>query len=117
MSETVLYCRTANGGMEMINQQLESLRQYGKDKGYAIAAEYNDCNMNGTEINRPELQKLLNDIRAGKVKRIIVNDLSRLARNLLLFVELDRLFENNGVELISVKDSDFTDTAFNKEIS
>lgn len=45
--------------------------------------EISDDGFSGTNMNRPGIQKLLRLVEAGKVRTIIVRDLSRLARNYL----------------------------------
>ena len=117
MNGAVVYCRTANGGTGVIESQLEMLQWYGKDKGYAITAEYCDCNASGADLNRPELQRLLNDIRVGAVNRVIVRDLSRLARNFLHTNELISVFDNYGVELVSVNDGGAINMDWTKQVS
>jgi len=110
-NDTVIYCRTASSGVDGISNalQLDSLRQYGQSMGYSPIAAYCDWNESGITLDRPYLQKLLADIRAGAVKRVIVKDLSRLARNSYHLHELMRLFREHGVELVSVNDGGAVD--------
>ena len=117
MNGAVVYCRTANGGVGVIEQQLEKLRWYGKENGFNITAEYCDCNVSGLDIDKPELQKLMNDISAGEVDCLIVCDLSRLARNFLHTNELIGVFDKYGVELISVNDGGAIDMEWTKQLS
>ena len=116
MSGTVIYCRTANGGMEAIERQLEISRRYGEDNGYTITDEYLDCDESGITIDRPELQRLLSDIHDGKVSRVIVDEPARLARNYLLNCELMGIFCKYGVEYISVANGGEIDMTWEKEI-
>ena len=46
-----------------------------KDKGYS-----------GKNTDRPEFQKLLGEIRKGRVRRVIVYKLDRISRSILCFV-------------------------------
>ena len=59
----------------------------------------------GTRMDRPGMERLLADVRAGVVKRVVVWRLDRLGRTakglLDLFDELDRA----GVALVSLRDS------------
>ena len=43
--------------------------------------EYVDDGFTGTNFNRPSMENLLSDIRAEKIKAVIVKDLSRLGRD------------------------------------
>jgi len=67
MNDTVIYCRTASGGVDEIANalQLDSLNQYGQSMGYSPSAAYCDWNESGKTLDRPYLQKLLADVRAG----------------------------------------------------
>ena len=115
MNNTVIYCRTANCDMEIIERQLEVLNRYVQKTGYVYSAVYCDCNESGATLDRPNMLKLLNDIRAGEVKRIIVKDLSRLARSHYHFYKLINIFYEYGVELISVNDGGFVDIEWAKK--
>ncbi len=67
---------------------------------------YIDDGYSGTDFNRPEFKRLLNDIKNKKVNTIIVKDLSRLGRN---YIELGNYIENIfpmlKVRFISINDS------------
>jgi DNA invertase Pin-like site-specific DNA recombinase len=65
---------------------------------------YRDHGENGTNLDRSGLRMLLDNVRTGIVKRVIVSDLSRLARSFVLTNELMILFFACGVEIISFND-------------
>ena len=109
MNNTVLYCRTANSDKSVLESQLKSLYQYGRMNGYEPNTEYCDWNESGLTLDRPSMQKLLADIRAGEVKRIIVKNLSRFSRNLFHINELNHLFCEHDVEVVSVNDGGVID--------
>ena len=117
MSDTVLYCHTASGGTDAIKSQFELLLRFSQKVGYSPTSAYFDCNESGVTLDRPGMQMLLTDIRAGKVKRVIVKDLSRLARSLFNSQELIGVFNKYGVELISVNDGGLMDLGFARELS
>ena len=54
-----------------------------KDKGYS-----------GKNTDRPEFQKLLGEIRKGRVRRVIVYKLDRISRSILDFANMMELFLN-----------------------
>ncbi len=107
--KTVLYCRTASGGEIAVSSQKDIMRRYCELNGYNIKEIYCDCNVSGLTLTRPSLQKLYHDIRSGDVKRIIVTNLSRLARNLQHINELVHLLSKYGVELIAINDGGLVD--------
>ena len=55
-----------------------------KDKGYS-----------GKNTDRPEFQKLLGEIRKGKVRRVIVYKLDRISRSILDFATMMELFQES----------------------
>ena len=104
MSNTVIYCRTANSGADAQEQQLEMLNQYSQKMGYAPIKAYCDWNTSGVTLDRPYMNRLLSEVRAGEVKRVVVKDLARLSRNYLQNDELLNLFREHNVELVSMND-------------
>ena len=61
-----------------------------KDKGYS-----------GKNTDRPEFQKLLGEIRKGRVRRVIVYKLDRISRSILDFANMMELFQEYDVEFVS----------------
>ncbi len=71
-----------------------------------VCSERVDDGYSGASFDRPDFQRMMEDVRAGKINCIIVKDLSRFGRN---FVEsgryIDQIFPFLGVRFISVNDS------------
>ena len=57
---------------------------------YVVYDTYVDDGFSGTDFNRPGIQKLLQDMRDGKINMVIVKDLSRLGRN---YIEVGNYIE------------------------
>ena len=67
--------------------------------------EFSDDGWSGTNFERPQVKALLHLARQGKVKNILVKDLSRWGRNYPEVSEyLDQIFPFLGVRFISVND-------------
>ena len=67
---------------------------------------YIDEGVSGRTFERPNFQRMLKDAEAGKVKCIIVKDLSRLGRNVIdTGFYAERIFPSLGVRLISINDN------------
>lgn len=66
---------------------------------------YEDNGKKGTNFDRPEFNRLMDDVRAGKVKCVLVKDLSRFGRDYIEAGEyLEKIFPFLGVRFISITD-------------
>jgi DNA invertase Pin-like site-specific DNA recombinase len=109
---TALYCRVANANAESIAIQEAVLRRYAEEHGYGVFKVYHDSGMGGIALDRPGLQLMLRDIESGIVKRIIISDFVRLARDYITAYKLKKIFDMYGVELVSVRDIGAMDNAY-----
>ena len=67
---------------------------------------YTDDGYTGTDFDRPDFQRMLNDLRAGIINCVIVKDLSRFGRNYVGVGEyLEHIFPLLNVRFISVSDN------------
>ena len=62
---------------------------------------YEDSGFSGKNINRPAMEKLLNDIESGIISKVICYKLDRISRSILDFNKLLVLFQKNKVEFVS----------------
>ena len=67
-----------------------------------LRAKYDDGGFSGGNTDRPALQRLLEDVRAGKVDIIVVYKVDRLTRSLADFAKLVELFDQHDVSFVSV---------------
>lgn len=63
--------------------------------------EYTDRGFSGKDTNRPGFEKMMGDIRSGKIKRVIVYKLDRISRSILDFANMMEVFQKYGVEFVS----------------
>ncbi|MCT4635381.1 MAG: recombinase family protein [Rickettsiales bacterium] len=66
---------------------------------------YNDGGYSGGNMERPGLQKLLQDIRDGKIDCIVVYKIDRLTRSLLDFAEIIKLLDECKCSFVAVTQS------------
>jgi DNA invertase Pin-like site-specific DNA recombinase len=114
------YCRLSkddvNGGSDSssIISQKTMLEKYARDNGWSLFDYYVDDGYSGTNYNRPDFQRMIEDIEAGKINLVVVKDLSRLGRNYLLTGQYtDIYFPDRGVRFIAVNDGIDTKNADN----
>ena len=72
-------------------------------EGWVLARNrYDDGGFSGGSMERPALQELLADIRAGRLDIVVVYKVDRLTRSLADFARLVELFDAQGVSFVSV---------------
>ena len=89
-----------------IETQMELMRGFVEEAEDIVVQEtYSDASFTGTTFERPGFERMMGDIRNGKINCVIVKDLSRLGRN---YVEagnyIERVFPFLDVRFISVND-------------
>ena len=107
---TALYCRLSQddkqeGDSNSIINQKKILKKYALDRGYTNIQFYIDDGVSGTTFNRVGFQSMIADVETGKVKRVIVKDMSRLGRDYLqvgMYTEI--FFPEHDVHFIAVND-------------
>lgn len=67
-----------------------------------IADRYDDGGISGGTMERPALQRLLQDIRDRRVDVVVVYKIDRLTRSLMDFSKIVEIFDANGVCFVSV---------------
>src|SRR5262249_29237667 len=70
-----------------------------------IPGRYDDGAFSGASLERPALQQLLADVRAGKIDIVLVYKVDRLTRSLADFAKLIELFDAHDVSFVSVTQS------------
>jgi len=86
-----------------------------KSEGWvALPDAYNDGGFSGGTLNRPGLQRLLDDVREGLVDVIVVYKIDRLSRSLADFAKLVELFDAQKVTFVSVTQAFNTTTSMGR---
>lgn len=88
--------------MDGIKAQEDAVRQFAKYNGYEVTKVYKDDGKTGTNADRSGLQNLLRDAETGAFQYVLVWKIDRLARNVLLTLNLEKQLAANGVRIISV---------------
>ena len=87
---TALYERLSrddeiNGESNSIVNQKKMLEKYALEQGFTNLRHYSDDGWSGTNFERPDWKRLLDDIENGLVGTVIVKDMSRIGRNEVLY--------------------------------
>lgn len=101
-----------------LDAQRESSEQYVASQagnGWILLDDrYDDGGYSGGTLERPALQRLMGDIRAGKVDLVIVYKADRLCRSMAKFYNLLEFFERYNVNFVSVTEHFNTSTAMGR---
>jgi len=101
-----------------LDAQYDASSAYIKSQAHAgwtlIKARYDDGGYSGGSTDRPDLQRLLEDIRARKIDVIVVYKVDRLTRSLADFAKLVELFDAQGVSFVSVTQQFNTTTSMGR---
>jgi site-specific DNA recombinase len=101
-----------------LDAQYEAASAYIKSQAHAgwtlIRSRYDDGGYSGGSTDRPDLQKLLDDIRARKIDVIVVYKVDRLTRSLADLAKLVELFDSHGVSFVSVTQQFNTTTSMGR---
>lgn len=105
-----IYCRLSKdddrpGESMSIETQRSMLTEYCEKNKYAIFDIYIDDGFTGTNFNRDNFQRLLNDIDAGFVNMVLTKDLSRLGRDYIQMGYYTEIyFPSKGVRYVALND-------------
>lgn len=101
-----------------LHAQREACEAYIKSQmheGWQLIPDaYDDGGISGASLDRPDLQRLLVGIAAGKVDNIVVYKVDRLTRSLTDFAKLVELFDEHGVSFVSVTQAFNTTTSMGR---
>src|SRR3954466_9187419 len=101
-----------------LHAQREACEAYIKSQiheGWQLIPDaYDDGGISGGSLDRPDLQRLLSDIGAGKVDNVVVYKVDRLTRSLTDFAKLVELFDKHGVSFVSVTQAFNTTTSMGR---
>lgn len=80
------YCRLSKddekqGDSESIKTQKAMLSQFAAERGFIVVGIYVDDGWSGLYFDRPDFQRMINDVEAGKIDIVITKNLSRLGRD------------------------------------
>ena len=111
--------KSTEEGLEMEFNSLDAQREAGENyiasqkcNGWICLPErYDDGGFSGGNINRPALQHLLGDIKAGKIDVVVIYKLDRLSRSIADFGKLLEIFDRYKVDFVCVTQEINTSTS------
>ena len=107
---TALYCRIdkpfdTGKDAASAHAQIDGLSRYAKEHGLKNPMFFCDWGFSGATSDRPEYQRMLQEMDAGKIAVLVVLNLSRLTRSSIDARELiGKVFPRHGIVLHSVNE-------------
>ena len=124
MRKVGLYCRVSTeeqaknkegsitSQLQRLKLKIEEKNRYDNNKWGKLVGIYKDEAFSGKNTDRPEYQKLLDDVRRNKIDTVIVTELSRLSRSVTDFLSFVQELEDLGADFICLQyDFDTTSPA------
>jgi site-specific DNA recombinase len=114
--------KSSEEGLDKEFNSLDAQREAGKNKilsqrheGWELINEhYDDGGISGGTMERPALQRMIDDIKSGKIDIVLVYKIDRLSRSMLDFLGMIKFFDEYNVSFVSVTQDLNTDTAMGR---
>ena len=117
MPYTAIYVRVsteeqARGGFS-VQAQKEKLEELCKKNQWPYKV-FEDAGFSAGSTNRPALRELIDEIKLGRIERVVVWKLDRLSRKMGDLYQLLSVFEKNDVEFLSLSENISTTNSLGK---
>lgn len=97
-----------------LQAQTEQLDKYAEEHNFVIVGDYVDEGISASNLQRPALQELLDDVRAGKIDLIIFTKLDRWFRSVSHYYKIQEILEKHNVPWRTVLEDYNTETSDGK---
>lgn len=85
-----------------------------QERWVALPDHYDDGGYSGGDLERPGLQRLLEEVEAGRIDCVLVYKVDRLSRSLLDFARLIEIFDRRHVSFVSITQQFNTTTSMGR---
>jgi DNA invertase Pin-like site-specific DNA recombinase len=108
-TKAVGYVRVSTLLNQNPQNQITSLEQFAKARGFDLTKIYIDEGVSGAKERRPALDEMIADARRGKFKVLMVTGIDRLARDTRHLLNMINELSHYSVALVSLRENlDFT---------
>lgn len=94
-----------------VESQVEFCKKEVIDEGLKV---YTDKGYSGKNTDRPAFRELMQDVEAGRIRRVIVYRLDRISRSVLDFANVIDIFQKHKVDFVSTMEKFDTGTPIGK---
>ncbi|MCH9000405.1 MAG: recombinase family protein, partial [Proteobacteria bacterium] len=111
MIRTAIYARYSSDNQRdaSIEDQLRLCKRQIKSEGWSLVDVYTDAAISGATTLRPGYQKLLEDVRSGKLDIVVAEALDRLSRDQEDIAALYKQLSFSGVKLITLAEGEINE--------
>lgn len=114
--------KSTEEGLEQEFNSLDAQREAGeayimsqRHEGWTVVTQrYDDGGFSGGNMDRPALERLLQDVEDHRIDCIVVYKVDRLSRSLLDFAKIMEILDSNGVSFVSVTQQFSTTTSMGR---
>lgn len=111
------YARVSTSGQEKgLESQLRALSEYCKRSEISDYTVFQDENQSGAKSSRPGLDAMMNAVRNGEAKTVVVYSFSRYARSVSHLLKALEEFDRLGISFISLTESIDTSTPLGRSV-
>jgi len=112
------YCRVSTDeqakGLSLDNQS-DRIKSYCQSQGWELGEVYSDPGYSGKDLNRPDLSRMIERIKAGGIDVVLIYKLDRLSRKQKdLWTLIENILEPHKVGLKSITEPFETTTAMGR---
>lgn len=111
---TAIYARQSVEKKDSISVETQIRMCRSRCRDDEKTAVYIDRGFSGKNLKRPGYLRMIHDLNAGKIRRVIVYRLDRLSRSVSDFSAMWQIFEQHGVEFSSISEQFDTSTPIGK---
>ena len=111
--KAALYLRVSTSDQTTLNQEIE-LKKYCEREGLEIYSIYKDEGISGSKTSRPELDRMLQDMRNKCFDVVVVWKFDRLGRSTAHLLQVLEELKNKNVRLIATSQNIDTNTPMGK---
>jgi site-specific DNA recombinase len=114
--------KSTDHGLELefnsLDAQHEACKAYIKsqaaERWQLLSQRYDDAAYSGGDMDRPALQKMLDDIENGQIDIVVVYKIDRLTRSLADFAKLVEIFDSKSVSFVAITQQFNTTTSMGR---
>jgi DNA invertase Pin-like site-specific DNA recombinase len=93
-----IFCRVSSANQNVDSQKLP-LIEYCERNNHIVVETYEDFNISGVAKIKPARERMLNDIKRGRINKVVVFSVCRISRNTGDFIKFIEELQENKCEL------------------